>query len=183
MSGNFFVAVVPPSSITGPLAAIQSLYAPTPDVTWEPESRLHVTVRFFGKVERADAVEAMRTLRSLTEVKGLRVGNRLRSFGGRVLYAPVFGLDDLASAVLEKTQDLGDLPKYSYTAHITLARARQGLTLSRLTQNLRGRFDVDELLLMESTFDDSGNAQYDIIKKVRLHSTSKRREPREPGAS
>jgi 2'-5' RNA ligase len=181
--GNIFIAVVPPSSVTGLLAAVQSLHAPSSHITWEPESRLHVTVRFFGKVERADAVEAMRTLRSLSAVKGLRVGNRPRSFGGRVLHAPVYGLDDLASAVLEKTQAIGNLPKYSYTAHITLARARQGHTLPRLTQDLRGQFDVDELLLMESTFDESGNAQYEIVERLRLQSTNKRRGPREPGAS
>jgi hypothetical protein len=58
MSGNLFIAAVPPKAVTRPLTDIQSQCSTGAEVTWEPEHRLHVTIRYFGKVDKEVAVAA-----------------------------------------------------------------------------------------------------------------------------
>jgi 2'-5' RNA ligase len=168
MSGNLFIAVVPPKAVTRPLADIQSQYSTGAGITWEPEHRLHVTIRFFGKVDKALASAAMRTIRTLPAVTEVMVGHRPRNFGGRVLYAPVYGLEDLSNAVLEMTRNVGEIPKFDYKGHITLGRARNGSPFPYITHRLTGRFRVDELVLMQSGIDRSGQLRYDVIDKTQL---------------
>jgi 2'-5' RNA ligase len=184
MSGTLFIAAVPPKAVTRPLADIQSQCSTGAEVTWEPEHRLHVTIRYFGKVDKEVAVAALQTLRTLSAVRAVQVGHRPRNFGGRVLYAPVYGLDDLSNAVLEMTRHVGEIPKSDYKGHITLGRARNGSPLPYIARRLTGRFSVDELVLMQSGVNGSGQLPYDVIDKIQLGGASEAGNKRcEPGKS
>jgi 2'-5' RNA ligase len=166
MSGSLFIAAVPPKAVTRPLADIHSQCSTGAEVTWEPEHRLHVTIRYFGKVDKEVAVAALQTLRTLSAVRA------------------VYGLEDLSNAVLEMTRHIGEIPKSDYKGHITLGRARNGSPLPYIARRLTGRFNVDELVLMQSGVDSSGQLPYDVIDKIQLGGASEAGNKRcEPGKS
>jgi 2'-5' RNA ligase len=73
--------------------------------------------------------------------------------------APVAGLDELASAVVDATTGLGDLePRSTYTGHITLARVKRGTIVRKVVGMLcHAEFDVAEVALVESRLHPTGS--------------------------
>jgi 2'-5' RNA ligase len=167
VSGNLFIAVVPPKAVTKRLGSIQYQYCTGRGEVWVPTSGLHVTIRFLGNMDKGAAIHAFRKLRSLHPVKGVTVRKNAEKFIKQV-YAPVSGLDGLAHAVLQKTHNIGESPKFNFKGHITLASAYKGNPLPNVNRDLTDHFDVNELVLMQSSTDGSGQKIYDIIDRTPL---------------
>ena len=116
---RLFVAVWPPEEVVARLAAL-----PRPDqpgVRWTTRDQWHVTLRFLGEADPADA--AGRLARAVLEPAAARLGPRVGTLGAEIVAVPVAGLDDLAAAA---DAVLDDPPDRRFRGHVTLARVRRG---------------------------------------------------------
>jgi 2'-5' RNA ligase len=153
-----FVALVPPASALGQLAAaLAPVRAAHPDLRWTPSGQWHLTLAFLGDIDGDELAEGV--LPDLTE-RLARAARRhpppelaldgAGRFGDRVLWMRVQdlaadvgrgrgGLQALAGSVGAAARRCGiavdDRP---YRAHLTLARARPGADLRRAVDALRG---------------------------------------------
>jgi 2'-5' RNA ligase len=170
---RLFVAVVPPDAVLEQVAAL-----PRPDVEglrWTMRDQWHVTLRFLGRVDDAEATAAADALaRAPLPRCEATLGPELGRFGRRVLHVPVAGLDELAAAVLGATAGLGAPPEdRPFRGHVTLARARsrRGVDLRPLTRDaIAGAWPVEEVVLMESHMNPKG-ARYERMATVRTMDT------------
>jgi 2'-5' RNA ligase len=156
---RLFVAVWAPAPV---VERLRSLPRPdTPGVRWVPPSNWHVTVRFFGEAEPADAVASLAgtPLPSATAV----LGPAVRRLGKSALVVPVAGLDDLAAVVGDATAGVG-LPRGSrpFTGHLTLARLRRGANDDLTGTPIAAEFHVAEIVLVRSDLSRDG-ASYEVI--------------------
>lgn len=116
---RLFVAVWPSEEIVGALHAL-----PRPDgVKWTTEDQWHVTLRFLGSVDDTQAVvDALGTLDVVAPK--VTVGPATKHLGPGVLMLPVRGLDDLAHAVHDATEDIVPITEHrAFRGHLTVARA------------------------------------------------------------
>ena len=91
---------------------------------WTKPERLHVTLRFLGECDEAQAVAALSGVSSPPAPVAL--GPALQRLGRSVVMIPARGVDDLAAAVTEATSHLGQPPpKRRFTGHMTVARFRR----------------------------------------------------------
>ena len=104
------------------------------------------------------------------------VGPEVGRFGQRVLQVPVAGLDDVATAVVAATSDLGQPPEdRPFHGHLTLARAQPRRHGRSVRVDLRplagalvaGEWPVDAVCLVESRLHPHG-ARYEVLEKFRL---------------
>lgn len=103
-------------------------------IRWSDPSSWHVTLLFLGNIERRMALESFESvdLSGLAVPVVARAGPSTSSFGGRVLYVPVGGLDELAQVVSagyraagwQRPEDLHPAVDLSFSGHMTLGRAR-----------------------------------------------------------
>lgn len=125
---RLFVGVSLPDRLTSNLATIRTLH---PGVSrgkllWEPESRMHVTLRFLGEESPEVAIAALERVR-LREPVECALGAQTGRFSNSLLHVPVFGLNELASDVVTATENIGVQPdKRAFTGHVTLARVKGG---------------------------------------------------------
>jgi 2'-5' RNA ligase len=165
---RLFVAVWPPDDV---LDAVGALDRPdVPGLRWTAREQWHVTLRFLGRVDRADeAVGALGTVAAAptTAVVGPTVGR----FGQRVLHVPVAGLEDVAGAVVTATAGLGEPPEdRPFTGHLTLARVARGarVDLRPLAgRPVAGRWPVAEICLVQSHLSPRG-ARYEVVRRFPL---------------
>ena len=119
---RLFVAVWPPDEVVRELAAM-----PRPEVDglrWTKPERLHITLRFLGQCDEAEATEALRRV-SFTPVT-VKLGPALERLGRGVVMLPVSGVDRLAAAVTGATGQIGQPPpNRRFTGHMTMARFRR----------------------------------------------------------
>ena len=149
---RLFVAVWPPEDVRAAIAA-----HPRPEVAgvrWTTPDQWHVTLRFLGDIELADAP-------TLPETSGERatMGPATTRLGRQLLAVPVAGLDALAAAVLWPADDR------PFRGHLTLARARRGASIPRWLAGvpLAGEWSVDRVTLVRSRL-DPGGARYEIVE-------------------
>src|SRR5262245_7449378 len=118
---RLFVAVWPPDDV---LELVQALpREERPGVRWTTRDPWHVTLRFLGAADVAEAVAALRLVDTATVEAVL--GPRPRRLGASVLVMPVAGLDDIATAVLSATAEIGRPPENRrFHGHVTLARLK-----------------------------------------------------------
>ena len=167
---RLFVAVWPPPPAVEVLAALPR--PEVPGLRWTSPAHWHVTLRFLGEAEVADAQVAVRLL----EADGgagtvAELGPSTGRFGHRVLHAPVSGLEGLAAATVAATAGVGEPPDpRPFAGHITLARARGrgGVDLSCLTGTaVSASWMVDELTLVASRSGREG-ARYEVVERIAL---------------
>jgi 2'-5' RNA ligase len=165
---RLFVAVWPDDAIVEQLVALER---PVIDgVRWTTRDQWHITLRFFGEVEDAGAVEA--ALRDVAaRSRGVRadLGPRVQRVGN-MLWAPVSGLDDVAGSVVSATASFGAPPDdRRFRGHITLARHRSRGKASALRdaqgEPLSGSWDVREVELVRSHL-GRGGARYEAVARV-----------------
>ena len=119
---RLFVAVWPPEDVLRELVAM-----PRPAVhglRWTAPARLHVTLRFLGQCNESEVEAAL----SAADLPAARVtlGPRAERLGRGVLMIPVQGLDELAAAVTEATEHIGQPPpKRPFTGHMTVGRFKR----------------------------------------------------------
>jgi RNA 2',3'-cyclic 3'-phosphodiesterase len=165
---RLFVAVWLPDDVLDLIAGL-----PRPDVEglrWTTREQWHVTLRFFGSVELDDAVEALRrvSVASTTAQLGPEIGR----FGKRILHVPVAGLEQVATAVVRATEEVGRPPEdRPFSGHVTLARARdrrRGVDLRPLAgRSVVAAWPVTEVCLVESHLHPHG-ARYEVVEAVSL---------------
>lgn len=165
---RLFVAVWPPDDVLDLIAAL-----PRPEVEglrWTIRDQWHVTLRFFGSVELADASAALRSVSAsaTTAVLGPETGR----FGKGILHVPVDGLADVARAVVRATKKVGKPPEpRPFKGHLTLARARdrrRGVDLRPLVGTpIAAEWPVTEVCLVESHLSSKG-AKYEVVETVSL---------------
>jgi 2'-5' RNA ligase len=146
--------------------------APRARVTWIPCDRLHLTVRFIGEVEAAEAAAISAVLGPPLEMEAFTLG-----FGGagafptsgrpRTLWVGITeGVDALARVERDVSARLAacGVPREErpFTPHLTLARVRDaaGLRAAPLFDGIDadalGTMSVDAITLFESRLSPSG---------------------------
>jgi 2'-5' RNA ligase len=160
---RLFAAVWPPPEVVEALAVLPR--PEVPGLRWTTPDQWHVTLRFFGEADVAEAVEAFRGIHGGGAlVAGL--GPATGRFGRRVLHVPVRGLDALAAATVAATAGVGERPgPRAFAGHVTLARARhpRGVDLRPLAgAPVAGRWVVEEVTLVASHL-GPGGARYEVV--------------------
>lgn len=119
---RLFVAVWPPDDLVQELTAMRR---PEVDgLRWTKAERLHITLRFLGQCDEAEAAGALRRV-SFAPVT-VKLGPALRRLGRGVVMLPATGLDGLAAAVTDATGHIGQPPpNRRFTGHMTMARFRR----------------------------------------------------------
>lgn len=156
--------------------------APDARVTWIPEERLHLTLRFIGEVDDSLGERVIGALRAPLDVPPFTIGfGALGAFPPkgppRVIWIGVArGRDAVVraeSAISERLGDLG-IPKEDrpYSPHVTLARVRQpaGLRAPTLFAGLSpslGKRSVDAITLFQSRLSPKGPT-YTVLQRTRL---------------
>ena len=144
---RLFVAVWLPDDVHALVAALPRLQEP--GVRWVPPDQWHLTLRFFGEADVADAVAALGTLRS-APVDAV-VGPAVSRLGRTVLCLPVDGLHGLAGDVASVTAGIGQPPDpRPFNGHITLARLGRRGSCRLAGHRCSTRFTVRELALVRS---------------------------------
>ena len=129
---RLFVAVRPPAEVLERVAALDRLSLP--GLRWTTPDQWHVTLRFLGQVDDADAVvEALTAAVTTAPTAEAVLGPATGRFDQRVLHVPVSGPAGLAGAVVGATAHLGrpaeDRP---FAGHLTLARVAKGARVDQI---------------------------------------------------
>lgn len=168
---RLFFALPLPDRIQRTLAALQ---ADLGQARWVPAAQLHLTLRFLGEVDDAQAARIVAQVeadRAATPWPDVRIALRsVGLFGGiqrpRVLWTtvePPGPVNEIAAA-LERSVTAAGLPAETrpFAAHVTLARFRRA-DRPRLEAFLRREatfstdpFDVSEVILYASRLASSG---------------------------
>lgn len=156
---RMFVAVWPPVEVLDAIAGLGR--ARRPGVRWTSRDQWHVTLRFLGECDPAEAARALAAL-GARRTRAVIAGPPGR-LGRNVLVVAVSGLDDVATAVVAATAGVGVAPDpRPFHGHLTLARL-QGVPACSLVEGaLQGAWDVDEVALVRSTLARSG-ARYETV--------------------
>ena len=154
---RLFVAVWPPDGVVDELAG---LTPERPGLRPVPPHQLHVTLRFLGDADAGEIGARLGGVRLATATAVL--GPAVRRLGPSAVVVPVTGLDAMAAVVSDATRDLGE-PAGPFRGHLTLARLRRGTKRDAIIgQPVAGSFDVDEVVLVDSTLGQHG-AEYTVI--------------------
>lgn len=173
---RLFVAIRPPEPI---LDALLDLMEGVPDVRWQSDEQLHLTLRFVGEVERPlaeDLAVALNTLRF--ERFALRLAE-LGRFDHRrrgTLWAGVEPRETIAALAAKVERicvEVGLAPeRRAFHPHVTLARwsgAKPALgDLLARHAGLRSEYwKVDRVILFESHLARTG-ASYEPVSEIML---------------
>jgi 2'-5' RNA ligase len=166
---RLFVALRPPPEVVGLLAALPR--PALPGVRWTGEDQWHVTLRFLGEADPAEAEAALRRT-ALPPRPTAELGDVVGRFGREILYVPVSGVEELAAAVVASTADVGEPPPdRPFTGHLTLARAQRGRGDVRAAVGARLQrtacWEVDEVTLVAGRLERSG-ARHSVVCRVPL---------------
>ncbi|MGC8627459.1 MAG: 2'-5' RNA ligase family protein [Acidimicrobiales bacterium] len=168
-----FVAVWPAPDVAD---AIASLPRPAIDgLRWSTREQWHVTLRFFGEIDRQSVHAATKALSKVAdEVDGpvtATGGPSTRLLGPALVIWPVDGLAGTAKAVQQATDAIGQpLSERKFLGHITLARGRRGTDLrpgARLLAPLERTWPVTSLTLVQSELRPEG-ARYRVVERFLL---------------
>lgn len=144
--------------------------APAARLTWVAPERLHITVRFIGEVDAAQAVALAAALQPPLPIRAFDLafgGDRsgLRALGKVLVYAPAHAAPilDVEREVTARLGGEGIPPEFRpYRPHLTLARMRDaaGLRMSALLEGLPetalGIERVEAITLYESRLSPKG---------------------------
>jgi 2'-5' RNA ligase len=175
---RIFTAIDLPSGILLRLERLLSALRPEAQINWSPLDNLHITTKFIGEWPEERLPELTNTLSSLLpcqpfEVQLKRLGWFPNRRSPRVLWVGVNGgpaLTDLVRRTEERLLTLG-IPKEKreFSPHLTLARIKRPVPLSRLRQKIDemesadfGEFSASSFSLFRS--DPGSNAS--IYRKL-----------------
>ena len=180
MRHRLFAAIRPPAPVIDALLALEGgpeLHIP--GARWQDEDQLHLTLRFFGEVEAAqaeDLAEALAGVSFSPFALALRgVGHFERKGRPHTLWAGLAPSEPLAALQrrVEHAARRAGLPPESrkFTPHITLARLNDGsgpvLPFLAAHGTLTGEpWPVEEFDLIESRLTPAG-AEYEKVRRYR----------------
>lgn len=161
---RLFVAVVPPDDV---LDQIAELGRPEePGVRYTTRGQWHVTLRFLGESEEAEAEAALEQVTGLPAE--VTLGPEVRPLGRTVVVVPARGLAGVAAAVVEATRSVGEPPDpRPFDGHLTVARLEQRRACRILGRPFSDRFIADEVRLIRSRL-GSDRAHYEPIATYEL---------------
>lgn len=167
-----------------PQVAVAALHRvprpPLAGIRWTTPAQWHVTVAFLGELgpdQVALATSALRTLGAPGADAGAPapgappqavLGPATEVLHRQVLCVPVEGLDHLAGQAAAALRAAGfDLERRPFRGHVTLARARGRTRVPAALAGaaVGGRFEVHELVVMESTLGGQGS-RYRAVARV-----------------
>lgn len=177
MRHRLFAAIRPPATV---IDALLDLETWIPGARWQDEDQLHLTLRFFGEVEAAqaeDVAEALESVRAAPLALALRgVGHFEKKGRAHTLWAGLAPSDALAALqrkVETAARRAGLTPESrKFAPHITLARlgAGSGPVAPFLAAHgaLAGApWQVETFDLVESTLTPRGS-DYETVRRYRL---------------
>lgn len=160
---RLFIAVWPPQPVLALLDAIvgDGIDTEAAEVRWTRPEQRHITLRFFGDVDEADASSIGPCLDDALRARPgtgagaveARLGPRVQRLGTGAIVVPVNGLDALASDVLRATSAFGSAPvERTFRGHLTLGRARRGRRVSSraLGRAIDASWVVEDITLIHS---------------------------------
>jgi 2'-5' RNA ligase len=160
---RLFVAAWLPGHVLEAVAALDRPEAP--GVRWTGPEHWHVTLRFLGDAEPAEAEAALAGLSVAPAVA--EVGPAVRRLGRGVLMLPVRGLDDVAAAVAAATDGVGQPPEdRRFKGHVTLARLRDRAKPPKgvVGTPFSASFPLSEITLVQSHL-GQGPARYETLAR------------------
>jgi len=127
-----------------------------------PPENWHVTLRFVGDADPNDVAAALDSAHFASTV--VRLGPAVDVGGGRTLFVPASGADELSAAVVQATRDLGDQPiRPRFLGHVTIARLKKRANMPRaLGELIEVSWAPETVALVESTLHPDG-ARYDTL--------------------
>ena len=150
---RLFIAVWPSDDVTALLLALRR--ENQAGVRFVPPENWHITLRFLGEADPAEAIDALRRI-TLPAARA-HLGPAVDVIAGRALVVPVGGLDTLARRIADGTGQIGDPPRKPFRGHITLARIKPHVVLPDvLGAPVNVAFDVDRIALVESQLGPNG---------------------------
>jgi 2'-5' RNA ligase len=157
---RLFIAVWPPEEVVVELTALHR--KDQRGVRFVRPENWHITLRFFGDADPGSVIGALAET-TLAPARA-HLGPAVDVIGERALVVPVRGLDELAAAVEERTQHIGEPPRKRFIGHLTIARVKSHVPMPRaLGARVGGEFDVEEIALVQSRLDPQGS-RYETIE-------------------
>lgn len=187
---RLFLALAAPGNVKAALKQAQDQLRrelAEENIRWVPTVQLHLTLRFFGRVEAAQVPELTGVLEDTVRAFG-PLDLAARALGcfpnarrPRVLWAGIEASTDklaaLWAAIQKSTASFGEPPdRDHFAAHITLGRVkflsppgagRLAESLRRNASTLFGTWQATELDLMRSHLSSSG-AKHEVLAKLKL---------------
>jgi len=166
-----FLALLPSGEA---LEALRALPRPKVEgLRWEPERRLHVTVRYTQHADQltqdalAEVADEVAVLLAPPTILLGPLVERLGRDGTAVL--PARGAEDLARAVDDALGGFLGERDHPFRGHLTIARLRRAIDLPPpvLELGLTASFAAGELYLIESNPGPQGSV-YDVLHRVRF---------------
>lgn len=173
---RLFVAVRPPGEIRD---LLMDLMEGMPDLRWQEDSQLHLTLRFIGEVSRplaedlANQLQQIRFQRFAIALQGVGMFERHRRGALWAGAGPKETLRALNAKVERACQSAGLEPeRRAFHPHVTLARWKGHVHgLDRFLEQHGGlsspSWTVEEFRLYESRLGREG-AHYEVIETYRL---------------
>ena len=173
---RLFVAIRPPELVREQLL---DLMEGMPDMRWQSDEQLHLTLRFIGEVERpiaedlATALQHVRFHRLSLSLDGVGKFEKHRNGALWAGVTPKDQLKALNAKVERACQSAGLAPeRRAYHPHITLARwkgraDRLGAWLERHSGLTSEAWEAEEFSLYESHLAREG-AHYEAVERFRL---------------
>ena len=152
---RLFVAAWPTPDVVEALSDIAR--PPEHGVRWVPPSNWHITLRFVGEADAADAADLTERLAAVTLPRPLaRLGPTIEQLGQRQVVVPVEGVDALAEVVRSATGAIGEPDRHRFHGHLTIARLGSGAGASVVGSPFRAEFEVAEIVIVASDLRQDG---------------------------
>jgi 2'-5' RNA ligase len=165
---RLFVAAEVPDEVRDAVAAVERPEGD--DVRWSEPASWHVTLRFLGEVDDAEASVAALG-RVVAASATATVGPTPKRLGPTAVVLPVDGLDEVAAAVAVAFAGLAGEEGRRFTGHLTLGRLRrQGRWPAGGAGVLPGpvRWRVGSVALVRSHLRTGAPARYEVLARQPL---------------
>jgi len=175
--GRLFVAVIPPANVLDLLATIPR--EPRPDVRYTTREQWHVTLRFLGDADIGEASAALQRV-DVSSADAV-LGPTVERLGRSVAMVPCAGLDDIAAAVRDATDEIEHpIEARPFVGHLTIARMKNARRCPATGFAITTQFSVTEVHLVRSHLSRDG-ARYEVVASRSLRAGSTRqRQPAPP---
>jgi 2'-5' RNA ligase len=130
-------------------------------VRYTTRDQWHITLRFLGDAEIANAITALSRVHA--RVAEAALGPRVERLGRTVAMVPCAGLDEIAASALRATADIDHpIDARPFLGHLTIARMKNARRCPATGFAIAANFAVTEVHLVRSRLASTG-ARYEIV--------------------